>query len=249
MKFRLWHRCVLPARQAGQVPSQSRGMTVTASPNCQPCTPSPRARMRPEHPVSKDDGSGDAPIHVAVEDVQVGTADAGESWFDQDLARAGEEDLSLLRDDLSFTGIQRSTSHSRASTGVRIAIDCRCGDRDRTPFAMPPPAHLRRVLDHCRAGRAATSPRSRAEERAQVRRVRAVLKVRLAREAVEAGRRDGWTDLRGDIERMRAAATAGVLAAFAMATRVSTAGSSTSEATRTFSWPGTCSSRASPVCR
>jgi len=39
--------CEFPARHAGQVPSQARGMTVTGSPTVQPSTPSPRAAMVP----------------------------------------------------------------------------------------------------------------------------------------------------------------------------------------------------------
>ncbi len=47
MKSRFWQMCWLPARQAGQVPSQARGMTVTASPSVQPVTPLPMAAIVP----------------------------------------------------------------------------------------------------------------------------------------------------------------------------------------------------------
>ena len=47
MKSRFWQMWELPARQAGQVPSQASGMTVTASPTLHPSTPSPIAAIVP----------------------------------------------------------------------------------------------------------------------------------------------------------------------------------------------------------
>lgn len=48
MKSRFWQMCSFPARQAGHVPSQASGMTVTASPTDQPSTPVPRATIVPD---------------------------------------------------------------------------------------------------------------------------------------------------------------------------------------------------------
>ena len=47
MKLRFWQMCWFPARHAGQVPSQSKGMTVTWSPAVHSVTPSPTAATTP----------------------------------------------------------------------------------------------------------------------------------------------------------------------------------------------------------
>ena len=48
MKFRSWQSELAPARQAGQVPHQASGITVTGSPADQPLTPLPIARTVPD---------------------------------------------------------------------------------------------------------------------------------------------------------------------------------------------------------
>ena len=54
MKFRFWQMCELPARQAGQVPSQSSGITVTASPAAHPVTAGADRLDRAAHLVAED---------------------------------------------------------------------------------------------------------------------------------------------------------------------------------------------------
>ena len=78
MKSRFWQMCWLPARQAGQVPSQESGMTVTRSPTVHSSTPSPTAAIMPLISWPNTRGCCHARVHVAVEDVQIGTAETGE---------------------------------------------------------------------------------------------------------------------------------------------------------------------------
>ena len=78
MKFRFWQMWELPARQAGQVPSQSSGITVTASPAAHPVDAGPDRLDRAAHLVAEGQRAAHAGIHVAVQDVQVRAAEAGE---------------------------------------------------------------------------------------------------------------------------------------------------------------------------
>ena len=55
MKSRFWQMCGLPARQAGQVPSQASGMTVTASPTLQPVDAVAERGDRAAHLVAEDE--------------------------------------------------------------------------------------------------------------------------------------------------------------------------------------------------
>ena len=88
MKSRFWQMCWLPARQPGQVPSQRSGMTVTGSPTLHAGDPVTDRGDRAAHLVADDGRDLDPGVHVAVEDVQVGAAEAGIGNLDLHLARS-----------------------------------------------------------------------------------------------------------------------------------------------------------------
>ena len=87
-KISRWQMCWWPARQAGQVPHHSRGITVTGSPTVPRVDAWSDLGDASGHLVAENGGQGDALIHVSVQDVQVGPADAGEGHVDPDLSRS-----------------------------------------------------------------------------------------------------------------------------------------------------------------
>ena len=76
-----------PRWQAGHFPHQSSGMTVTGSPTAHPVIPGPSSAIRPDISWPIDGGWADPVVHGAVQDVQVGAADAGVRDVDANLAR------------------------------------------------------------------------------------------------------------------------------------------------------------------
>ena len=87
--------CWLPARHAGQVPSQESGITVTGSPTAHPVDAVAQGGDLAAHLMTEDQRPGDARIHRTVDDVQVGAAQAGVGHPDLHLtgARRGLGDL------------------------------------------------------------------------------------------------------------------------------------------------------------
>ena len=81
----------------GQVPSHASGMTVTASPTLQPVTPSPSAAIVPLISCPNTRGVCDAGVHVAVQDVQVGAAEAGVGHRDLHLTGSRSCGIRLAR--------------------------------------------------------------------------------------------------------------------------------------------------------
>ncbi len=98
--------CWNPAWHAGQVPSQARGITVTASPAAQPSTPAPDRLDRAGHLVPEDERTSHARIHVAPEDVEVGAAQSDVGNADLNLTVPGLDgrDVVVLDGALGYVG-------------------------------------------------------------------------------------------------------------------------------------------------
>jgi hypothetical protein len=64
-----------------------RGITVTGSPTFYVSTPGPVSAMRPDVSWAENSGHAHALIHVPVQDVEVGPADAGVGHVSPDLSR------------------------------------------------------------------------------------------------------------------------------------------------------------------
>ena len=114
MKVRFWQMCVLPARQAGQVPSQSSGITVTFSPGDQPSTPSPTDVDRAAHLVTEDQRRVHATVHGPVNDVQVGAAQPHVGDTDADVTGWRGDRRHLVEVDRPVADV-RGAQHSETS--------------------------------------------------------------------------------------------------------------------------------------
>ena len=116
MKVRFWQMCVLPARQAGQVPSHSSGITVTFSPGDQPALPH-RARRSCRSSRGRRPAACAPAVHGPVNDVQVRAAQPYEGDPDADVARRRGDRRRLVEVDRPVARRTRRSTQ-RASWGL-----------------------------------------------------------------------------------------------------------------------------------
>ena len=94
-KFSRWQTCGARPGRPGRSPHQRSGITVTGSPTDQPVTAGRPRRSGPDISWPITAGVVDPRVHGAVQDVQIGAADAGVGHRDLDLARTRRPVLDL----------------------------------------------------------------------------------------------------------------------------------------------------------